>query len=145
MNNFRVDPALREVVDSMIRKSPIFSALTITLNKASGEYSIRPGKLPVKTPALTVTKVGSGAAAIIDIQQLTNLRYHTASGTKSAVTLERVVAHELSHALYHEQLPLPFNWISPHSFIISNENRIMREIDPTNPDRNEKNDTLYTS
>ena len=129
----------------MIRKSPTFSALVQKLSVASGEYSVRIGKLPIKTPALTVAKIGSGAAVLIYMQQLKNLRYQTASGSKSLITLERVIGHELSHALYHEQLPFPFDRISPHSFIIRNENRIMREIEAGSPDRSEKNDSLYVS
>ena len=145
MNNFRTDPALRQVIDSMIRKSPTFSSLIEKLNMAKGEYSVRLGKLPVKTPALTVVKISSGASIVIDMQQLMTLHYQTASGKKSPITLERVIGHELSHALYHEQLPFPFDRISPHSFIIRNENRIMHEIAPASPDRSEKNDMLFAS
>jgi hypothetical protein len=87
-SNFNVDPALRQVVDSMIRKSPTFAAMV--------------GKLPIKTPALTVTKIGSGATVMIDLQQLKNLYYQNTLGKKSPMTLERVIGHELSHAFYHE-------------------------------------------
>lgn len=146
MNNFRVDPALLQVVDSMIRKSPTFSSLVAKLGMASGEYSIRLRKLPIKTPALTLANlISSGAITIIDLAQMNNLRYQTATGTKGLMTLERVIGHELSHALYHESLPPPFDRIAPHSFFIRNENKIMREIAPSSPDRNEKNDILYTS
>lgn len=146
MNNLKIDPVLRQAVDSMIRKSPTFAALTAKLSKASGQYSIRLGKLPIKTPALTLANlVSSGAVTIIDLGQLNNLRYQTSTGAKGLMTLERVIGHELSHAFYHEHLPLPFDRIAPHSFFIRHENKIMREIDPSSPDRNEKNDILYTS
>ena len=145
MNHFRIDPPLRQIVESMIRKSSTFSALVAKLSIASGEYSLRIGKLPIKTPALTVVKLGSGATTIIDMQQLKNLRYQTSNGAKSLMTIERAIGHELSHALYHEHLPFPFDRVSPHSFIIRHENKIMHEIAPTSPDRNEKNDILYTS
>lgn len=146
MNNFRFDPALREVIDSMRRKSPTFAVLLAKLRDASGEYNIRLGKLPVKTPALTLTKlISSGATTIIDLAQIKNLHYQTTIGTKGLMTLERVIAHELSHALYHESLPPPFDRIAPHSFFIRYENKVMREIVPTSPARSEKNDILYTS
>jgi hypothetical protein len=146
MNNFRVDPALREVVDSMSRKSPTFASLVAKLRVASGEYAIRLGKLPIKTPALTLANlVCSGAITIVDLAQIKKLRYQTATGSKGLMTLERVIGHELSHSLYHEHLPLPFDRIAPHSFFIRNENKIMREIAPSSLDRNEKNDILYTS
>ncbi len=144
-NNFRVTPALRPVVDTMIRKSPTFAAMVTRLNTAKGEYALRTGNLPIKTPALTIVQIGSGATVMIDMQQLKNLHYQTAAGKKSLMTLERVIGHELSHALYHEHLPFPFDRISPHSFIIRQENKIMCEIAPASPARNEKNDILTRS
>lgn len=138
-----IAPNLQQVVDRMRQSSSIFRNLTDTLEKSDYSYNIKTGKLPEGRPALTVCGIGGGCSTVIDPDQLSKLQYPTTTGGKACVGLDRTIGHELSHSLYYEQLPAPFNWLSPHSYIINNENRIMNQIDPSSPNRTPNNDTLY--
>jgi hypothetical protein len=65
------------------------------------------------------------------------------SGPLSQMTMERVLAHEIAHQTIHEK---EHGWErvdSPESDAVNIENHVMREIDPSSPNRDPEDDRLF--
>jgi hypothetical protein len=145
-----VDPDLMNVVGDMRMKSPAFDELARALEASDNVYKLRPGPQPRGDPGTTICPLfESKCTSIIDLDQIPKTRYaidpakYPGNGDiRAQMTLERAIAHELSHSYSHA---VGNGWylFDPHRKAIANENKIMDEIDSSSPDRDPNNDSLF--
>jgi len=141
--NLKVAAELQDVVDQMRNKSKAFNDLATELDASERPYKLRYEKLAPKTPANTLCYplVKEGCVTLIDPDQIAKTRYVTEKNEEARMTLQRAIAHELSHSINYDHGPFS-NAFEPHSTMIDYENRIMNEIDPASPNRNRNNDSV---
>jgi hypothetical protein len=144
--HFDIDPVLRGTYRAMKEKSPTFKAWAETLeNSKDALHALRQGNLEGNEPAGADCDMwGNGCIITIDPDRISKTDYITKNGSKAPMTVERAIAHEVRHALYSEQSHVPFKRLSllPHSSYIKDENKVMREFDPSSPDRDPDDDSL---
>jgi RHS repeat-associated protein len=136
-----VDPVYRKVVDRMRSNSKRFAKMYDDLDKRPGLITIkcRPGPEPKADRSPADGRFGYFPPAFnigID-SNITDYNYPDVDGARHSMTVEQVIAHEMSHPYMNS-----YEETGPNG-VIASENEVMNELSPNGIRRTTRTDMIF--
>jgi hypothetical protein len=136
-----IDPTYRDIIDHMRKKSKHFADIYNDLDKRPSLFTLkcRPGQKPKtgRSPAEGSPGFFPPAYNIGIDSNVTDYRYVGLDGKSYPMTIEQVIAHEISHPYMRSGTETGANGV------IASENAIMAELNPNGMRRSTTDDRLF--